>query len=206
MDVLAKLFGSSARIKVLRLFIFNSGELFSSRDVARRARITIHSARREMALLVSVGMIKKTFEYRENSIKKGRKLVNVRKKVAGWMLDEKFPYHRALENFLLTTTPLSKSEIAKRVSKTGRLKLVVVAGVFIRNPDSRLDMLIVGDSIHNQQLENVVKTMEAELGRELRVSIFATKDFVYRMNMYDKLVRDMLDYEHEVLMDKMGVS
>jgi hypothetical protein len=47
--------------------------------------------------------------------------------------------------------------------------------------------------------------MEAEIGKELRYAYFSTDEFRYRLSMYDKLIRDILDYPHRVLLDKLGI-
>ena len=54
------------------------------------------------------------------------------------------------------------------------------------------------------KIEEGVRKIEAEIGTELVYAIFDTKEFVYRLNMYDKLVRDILDYPHEVLLQAKG--
>jgi hypothetical protein len=48
--------------------------------------------------------------------------------------------------------------------------------------------------------------MEAEIGGELSYAVFETKEFLYRLNMYDKLVRDILDYPHEVVVQAKELS
>jgi hypothetical protein len=44
------------------------------------------------------------------------------------------------------------------------------------------------------------------MGKEIRYSAFETGEFQYRLGMYDKLIRDVLDYPHETVLDKLGVS
>lgn len=46
--------------------------------------------------------------------------------------------------------------------------------------------------------------LEYNLGRELRYAALDQEDFKYRHSIGDKLVRDVLDFEHMVVMDKMG--
>ena len=71
--------------------------------------------------------------------------------------------------------------------------------------DSFEEALIVGDKIEQRKMVNIIKTMESELGRELRYSTFETKEFQYRFGMYDKLIRDVLDYPHQKIINKMGI-
>ena len=84
--------------------------------------------------------------------------------------------------------------------------MVIVAGVFIQNPDSRVDLLIVGDNLKRGSIDRIVKTMEAEIGKELTFASFETADFHYRLGMYDKLIRDILDYPHQKLLDKLNIN
>ena len=53
-------------------------------------------------------------------------------------------------------------------------------------------------------LSSVIKSIEAELGKELTYAYFETQDYQYRLSMYDKLIRDVLDYPHQVLLDKIS--
>ncbi len=85
------------------------------------------------------------------------------------------------------------------------MKLIVTAGIFIQDPESRADLLVVGDSVKRAKLESVIKGVEAEVGKELRYAFFSTEEFRYRLSMYDKLVRDILDYPHRILLDKLGI-
>jgi hypothetical protein len=48
--------------------------------------------------------------------------------------------------------------------------------------------------------------MEAEIGKELVFASFETADFHYRLGMYDKLIRDILDYPHQKLLDKLNIG
>jgi hypothetical protein len=84
--------------------------------------------------------------------------------------------------------------------------MVIVSGVFIQNTDSRVDLLIVGDNLKRTAIDRIVKNMEAEIGKELIFASFETSDFHYRLGMYDKLVRDILDYPHQKLLDKIGLK
>jgi hypothetical protein len=83
--------------------------------------------------------------------------------------------------------------------------LVLIAGVLKHDPESRVDILIVGDHIKKGMLITAISTLEAELGKELRYAAFETADFKYRISVYDKLVKDILDYPHEKILNKLGI-
>ena len=110
-----------------------------------------------------------------------------------------------MQNLLIYTVLVKNDSVVRRLRDTCKLKLVVVSGVFIKDWDSRVDLLVVGDKIKAKPLENVIKTLEAEIGKELRYSAFETEDFQYRYGMYDKLIRDVLDYPHTTIYNKLGL-
>ena len=47
--------------------------------------------------------------------------------------------------------------------------------------------------------------MEAEMGRELQYATLSTEEFFYRRSIGDRLVRDVVDFPHEVLVDRIGL-
>ncbi|MCI0532935.1 hypothetical protein L0Y49_01805, partial [bacterium] len=94
----------------------------------------------------------------------------------------------------------------RRFRNIGKVQLVVITGIFIKNEESRVDILIVGDGLKKQSIESVLRTMEAELGKEIRYALLETKEFSYRMNVYDKFIRDILDYPHRKIINKLGIA
>jgi predicted nucleotidyltransferase len=82
----------------------------------------------------------------------------------------------------------------------------LISGVFIKSKESRVDLLIVGDKMKKSKVEEEIRKLEAEIGTELIYALFDTKEFSYRLNMYDKLVRDILDFPHEVVFQAKELS
>lgn len=206
MKVLGKLFGSPAMVKLLRLFLFNPEHVFTNKEVSTRAKITLETARLELSIMKQMDFIKKKMDYRTISSKRGKNKTTKKKRISGWTLNEKFPYLEQLQNFLMSATSVKHKDIPKRLGGSGAIKLIVVAGMFIQNQDSRLDILVVGNNIRKSQLETAIKAIESELGKELRYAVFDTQEFKYRLGIYDKLIRDVFDYPHEVVLDKIGVE
>ena len=194
METLSKLFGSEAKVKIIRLFLFAPETVFDIPTISERVKEDSTKVRREMSGLEKIGFVKRRVKV--NGKGTGAK---------GFILNSGFGYLTALQTFLINSKPLLPKEIVRKFSSLGTIKLIVVAGIFIQNPDSRVDVLIVGDNVKKGQLESVIKNMEAEIGKELRYAYFGTADFLYRLNMYDKLIRDILDYPHEKLVNKLAL-
>lgn len=206
MEILEKLFGSIAKVKIMRLFLFNPNDTFDISDLARRAKVSAIVARREITLLEKIGLVKKRSFFKDHERGRGKSKKIMRRRTSGWSVNDEFEYLEALQNLLINVSPLHNNEIIKRLHRVGKIKLVIVSGLFINNHDTRLDLLVVGDNMRRGTLENVVKTIESEIGKEIKYAYFETPDFQYRLGIYDKLVRDVLDYPHEKIMDKLDVS
>ncbi len=123
-----------------------------------------------------------------------------------WYFNSFFKYAAELEDLLVRSDSLNKEKILDNFKKVGRVKLLIVSGVFIKDYNSRVDLLIVGDKLRRGRIEEKVRKLEAEVGAELVYAVFDTKEFMYRLSMYDKLVRDILDYPHEVLLQTKELS
>lgn len=190
MDHLSRLFGSVARVKLLRLFLFNDDLTFLATEAAFRARLTKDVARKELTALTKAGILRK---------KTGKSPV-------GYSADKRFPHYDALRVFLRTTTDVSDSAIITSFKKAGTVKLVVLSGLFTGALESKLDVLIVGDRMEERPLATAIHALEAELGRELRYACFTSEQFKYRIGVYDRLLRDVFDYPNRVILDKIGLA
>jgi hypothetical protein len=190
METLSKLFGSEAKVKIMRLFLFNPETVFDVAEISKRTNENPTKVRKEINLLQKTNLVK------HHAMRSGKN---------GFALNNQFAYLLPLQNFLINIEPLQPKEIVRRIGKLGAVKLLLVAGVFIQNPESRVDMLIVGDHVKKAGLEHAMKNLESEIGKELRYSYFTTEDFNYRNGMCDKLIRDILDYPHKKLVNKLGI-
>ncbi len=188
-DPLLKLFGSGARLKLLRLFLFNPRASFTVADVGERARVTALEARRELALYESIGLIKRT----------------TRGRGVRYQTSVEFTHLAALQNLLLNA-PARSGDIIGRLRGLGTFKLVVLSGIFLNEWDSPVDLLIVGEKLKVKLIQDQLKKLESEIGKELRYTVLTGTDFSYRLNMNDKLLRDTFDYAHKVLIDKLNFS
>lgn len=206
MDTLGKLFGSQARVKILRLFILNPLEVYDVAMVAEKSKVSASEARRELTLIKSAGiLIDKSF-FKEIISKRSKNSKPKKKRVVGFQLKTTFPLLSAIKNLVVSGTPLNRDEIARRLKNVGKIKFLAISGIFIDEPEARVDVLIVGDGLKKRSIENVLRTIEAEIGKELSYGALETSEFLYRVSVYDKFVRDVLDFRHDRIIDKLGVE
>lgn len=190
MQVLEKLFGSNYRVKLMKLFLFEPDQNLLKTDIIKKTKVPLSAFNKEIKLLEEAGMVKR-------QIKNKRQIF--------FKLNPEFRFLNQMKGLLIQNEPLQPHEIIKRVSKAGKIKLIITSGIFIQNEDSRIDILIVGDEIKERQMKQVISSMESEVGKELRYTIFNTSDFKYRNSVCDRLIRDIFDYPHQVIIDRVGL-
>ena len=205
MEILSKLFGSSARVKIMRLFLSNDDMVIDNAEISQRAKVSAAETRKEMVLLEKIGFVRKRTFYKEIEKKKKGDVVLEKKKTNGWIMDPNFSLIAPLKNLLIKSSPIESKDIISRLKNGGTLKLIITAGIFVQDNDSRVDMLVVGDNLNNAYLDRAIKILESEIGQELRYVILETPDFNYRLGIYDKLIRDILDFSHNKILNKLDL-
>lgn len=205
MEKLVKIFGSDLRIKLLKLFIFNPEKVFDGEMIIDRVQVKKPLVAKELKNLLSIGFIKeKQFMKEVNEAKRDGSVIATKKRTDGYGANPTFAYFQNLAQFFVDVSPLNDEEIRRRVELVGRVKLLIVAGIFTHNQDSIVDLFVVADAIKKQKLDKLVKSIEADTGREIRYTIMDSEEFRERQTMYDRLVRDVLDFPHKKLVNKIG--
>ncbi len=188
-DPLSKLFGSDARLKLLRLFLFNPAQSFTLSEAAVRIRTDKSETRGELSLLVQSGLLKQ----------------NRRGKQIRYEIRTDFTYLLALQNLLLNISTRGE-DVREQLYRTGSFKLIVIAGMFMGEWGTNIDLLVVGDKIKERSFKNQIKKLEAEIGKEIRYTLLSNQEFLYRLNMSDKLMRDVFDFPHRIVLDKFDIG
>lgn len=206
MDILTAIFGNYVKVKILRLFLFNPTMPFFVKEIVDRSKSPATQVRKELSVLVKADIIKKKHFIKELEVKRGKKTLIKKLSGTGYILNDKFAYLDSLKTLLTIASIHADEFLAKRFNSVGRVKLVVASGVFTQNWDARVDLLIVGDELNLNKIEHVIKGLESEVGKEVAYSAFETADFEYRLGIHDRLIRDILDYPHITVLDRLGVE
>lgn len=197
-DTLSILFGSPARVRLLRLFLFNTDKSFTFDEICKRLRLVRRTARTEVTVLEKAGVIKS--EMVEVKVK------NKLTKVLSYVAETDIPEFKALQTFMFATTSLDGKNLLSFLKKTATVDFLVVAGVFVQDFESRLDILIAQKKITLDKIETAIHAFEAEVGVEVRFSVLTSDDLIFRADVNDKLIRDIFDYKHQIILDKLNIS
>lgn len=188
MKILGKLFGGEEKARIIRLFLFNPETSYTVAEISKRTAVKGAQAQSILATLLNLGLI-------------GKK--GMAKKRA-YFLDHRFPYIAPLSELLALASVKADNRLIAKLMPAGKIKLIIAGGVFTRQDAARLDLLIVGDDINEGRLARIVESIEADIGRDLSYSNLSTSDFNYRLGLHDRLIRDVVDFSHIVLLDKIG--
>lgn len=195
--ILENLFGSRVRLKLLKLLFRQHPTAFSVNDLAVRIQEPSFIARREVTLLVDIGLVKR---------QRG-----VSKLPDRYGLNPDFDFFGELRDLVLKPSPAENDRLVKRISSLGRVKLAVLAGIFVSQPgdttyETTADLFIVGDDIDKAKLNKFLKSLEAEMGTEIRFGTMEKDEFKYRYEMFDRFLRVLLEGPHRKLINKLEMA
>lgn len=204
--MLEKLFGSKTRVKILKLFLINPWEKYYIRQLARDLKLQLNSVRRELENLENFGILTsdaKDFNDQAASEDKAEPAAGQEKK-----------YYRANPNFVLfdeikaliiKAQILYEKDFVKKLQAIGKIKLLVLTGLFVNNPNTLIDILLVG-KVNKPKLVKLIKELEVELGKEINFTIFNPQEFKYRRDITDIFLYGILEGRKLIVIDELGLS
>lgn len=210
--ILQNLFESMAKIRLLRLFLQNPESNFTCQDIERLIQIKRVSFSRDLHKLIKAEFIKEKAglvheEKKEHVLtqKKHTTRHTRLKKIISYSVNPEFPVFSELYDLIIKPSTASRKKLFEYIKRLGKVRLAILSGIFLNDDTSRLDLMIVGDNIKKRSLEKFLVMTESELGKALRYAVMDTDEFRYRMNMYDRFLRDLLEHNHEKLINKLNI-
>jgi hypothetical protein len=189
--MIEQLFGSKTRVKLLQLFYSNPNRSFYVREITRKIDEQINSVRRELANLLSIGII-------ASDTNNNRLYYEVNQAYEYYEpLAAIFGSHKMAKS---TKVPTEEAQ-AKDLRSLGNVELAIYTGQFTRDETSGIDMLVVGD-INQTQIGKFVAELEADEGKELRYTVMTPGEFRYRRQINDRFLSILLSSKLQVLVDK----
>lgn len=129
-----------------------------------------------------------------------------------YILNPDFEFLDELRALTLKASPAERNSLVRRISRLGAVKLAIVSGILMNSQDNSdastalADLFIVADDVDKQRLSRFLKSLEAEVGTEIKFGLMDKQEFDYRYNMFDRFVRVLLESPHDKLINKIGIS
>jgi len=186
-----QLFGSKTRVKLLQLFYGNPNRSFYVREITRKIDEQINSVRRELANLLSIGII--------SSDTNNNRLY--------YEVDQTYEFYEPLHAIFGSSkvakqakVPVGKNE-GQDLKVLGNVELAIYTGQFTRDESSGTDILIVGD-VNQTKLGKYISELEEKEGHEMRYTVMPVNEFRYRRQVNDRFLSNILASKKQVLVDK----
>jgi DNA-binding transcriptional ArsR family regulator len=177
--MLKKIFGSGARVKLFQQFLKNPGEEFFIRQLTRILDEQINSLRRELENLERIGMLKS----RERNRKKY------------YRINPHFPLLHELTS-IVRKTDEDNQAFLKKIAKLGDIQILILTGKFLHQ-ENDVDLFLVGDL----EKPSVQKFLDENFtGKNLKYSLMTKEDFLYRLTLKDKFVRQVFGHKDNVVL------
>jgi predicted transcriptional regulator len=204
--MLSKLFGSNSRVKILKAFLFHPDERFYIRQLSRDLDLQVNSVRRELENLEEFGLLiseSASGADKPDALVEEKNSDHQEKKY--YRVNQNFPLFEDVKGLIIKSQILHKDDFAKDLLKTGSIKLLVLAGVFVNDFKSPTDVLIVG-KVNKDKLLKVIRDLENELGREVNFTLLTAVEFKYRRDIADVFLYNFLEKEKIIVIDEIGIS
>ena len=185
------LFGSKTRVKLLHLFLNNPNRAFYVREITRKIDEQINSVRRELANMLSIGIIQ--------SDSANNRLY--------YEVNQSYTYYEPLRSIFAdntsgvpaTATPVV-TDWAKRLKTLGDVRVAVLSGSLVRGSKNDVDIILAGN-VNKTQLKRFIKEMEDEEGRQLNYTVMRYEEFYYRLSIKDRFISNIINSKFTLLQD-----
>lgn len=181
------LFGSKARSRLIRFFLLNPGAEFSTVEVSEKTLVARPEASRELSRL---GKMKMVIEH----TRKGKKTFSV---------NEDFPFYTELKSLVSKLNVHAQSQVFRKLKIVGEVKLILISGLFLNYPKSKVDMILVVNNVNRTKLKHAIAHLEAEVGKEIRFVLMNMEELQYRLNMLDRFFIEFLEAPYEEVANKV---
>ena len=212
--MLGKLFGSNARVKILKLFILHPKDKFYIRQIARDLDLQLNSVRRELESLEQFGLLTSNpvsadnedlVEIVERKERANKNEVPTKSDKKYYKVNTDFVLFEEIRALLVKAQFLYERDFVEKIYKAGKPRLLILTGFFVNKQNGAVDLLLVG-RFNKPRLLRIIKSLEDEIGREVNFAVMDNKEFKYRKDITDVFLYDIFDGKKIVAIDEMGIS
>ena len=220
--MLSKLFGSTARVKILKLFLLHPNEKYYIRQLARDLSLQLNSVRRELDNLETFGIltsnlvdvdnkneeltsVEEFLTYSKAEKQKKKKNNNNKSDKKYYQVNTNFVLYEEIRALIVKAQLLYEKDFVEKLQTAGRPKLLILTGLFVNDDNAQVDLLVVG-RLNKSKLTKQINNLEKELGLEVNFTIMDLKEFKYRRDITDVFLYEILEGKKLVVIDELSVG
>lgn len=218
--MLDKLFGSNARVKLLKLFLLHPDKRFYIREIARELDLQLNSVFRELNNLEEIGLliaesgpepeeepawaIAEPEEPKKKSKAKDKEADSKKNDRKYYRANTDFLFFNEIKALIVKSQMLYEKDFSEKLKKVGDIKLMVLTGFFVNNVNAPIDLLIVG-TLNKKKLTKVISDLESQIIKDVNYAVMTDEEFKYRREIADVFLYNILDGEKIVVVDYDGI-
>lgn len=199
--MLDNLFGSKARVKLLKLFLLHPQDKYYTREIARYLGLQLNSVHRELTNLEEIGLIVSSASDSEEGADGAEKKATKAKDKKYYQANIDFVFFKELKALIVKAQILYERDFTSNLKKVGKIDLLILTGLFVNKLDSDIDLFLVG-TFDKSKLAKVVKDLERELVKEINYTVMTKEEFRYRREIADIFLYNILDSNKIVVIDE----
>jgi hypothetical protein len=183
---IARLLGNPLRVRILKFFVFQGDDRFTSVRVASTMGGGRRRAEKEMRTLVRLGVLTARRHEKEMT----------------YTLNRAYPMLSILQSFIESATLPSDQELIGAFQGVRGLSLVVAAGILANESRGSVDFLVVTHRPRDPKVVAAVRRAERLTALPLRYAVLTPREYSERLTTRDRLLRDILEFNHRVLLGR----
>ena len=218
--MLGKLFGSTARVKILKLFLLHPNEKYYIRQLARELSLQLNSVRRELSNLEAFGILTSDLldiNNEDDNLTSVEKFLSCSKKEKSknkddnksdkkyYQVNTNFVLYEEIRALIIKARLLYEKDFVEKLQVAGKPKLLILTGFFVNDNNSKVDLFVVG-KLNKAKLIKQVNNLEKELGREINFTLMDIKEFKYRRDITDVFLYEILEGKKLVVIDELDLG
>ena len=181
-DILDSKHGSA----LLALLLLSPVRSFSIKELAKRLHTSERVLKYVLPEFVEDSMLKQFYRGKDRLY-----IINTKHK----LLPE-------IRDFLIKNQRAYEDELFAAINKLGEIKAAFLSGAFTGQPQLPVDLLLVG-KVSLTKLDTFLKQCKTMMGIDINYSIMTPDEFKIRVNTFDRFIKDIFDYPHLVVVDKI---
>lgn len=189
--MLSVLFGKETRIKILNFFLIRSEQKYSASQISHEIGLSTAIVRRELINFTKLGLLRK------EPVAKSSSDQNL------YYLEKSFILYPELKALFTKAQILVSQRFINNLQKICQPKFLALSGLFVNNSQSPTDILVVA-RVRRLEFLKLIKELEHDLKKEVNFTLMDEKEFIYRKEIMDVFLYNILEDDNIILIDQIS--
>lgn len=175
--MLSYIISSSARIKLLKIFMMNPTNRYYIRQISKTTNVPIQAVQRETLKLYEAGILSRE--------KDGNRVY--------FIVNKDFFLFNELKNIIIKTVGVG-DKLRESITDQTNITFSFIYGSYAKNEEntkSDIDIAVIGN-IHSKDLIETISIIQNEIGREINPYVITINEFKERLRRKEHFIVSLL--------------